>query len=315
MKWKDKLWSFGKQALHFSINSTADTLNTLGNIACMIGGGAFSLTYALDDSFGVSYYASGNVTGQVDVGFIVPAFNYTHIKGIPFERYLQEDNELSYTLVDYINPSVLLSLSVLTAASGILLSLLGTNLKLWEKSKEDHSYFKNMHDLEIPFPKKEEYFYHSAESIAHSLTIAMISCAAVGATIQLSGFLGSTQKITYPGSSKQKVNSIHYQGPVESILFPLQFLLHQNHTLKLPIINKDELAEIIIRAKAILNATYGGDMIFKSNDVTTLPITISSSAVSITSYLACNFFSEKANRMRNERLLSPTKVTDYKAIR
>lgn len=301
MKWIDRFWSVGADTLNFGIFIIADTLNAFGAVFNIVGGGTLALYQAMNSTLSVSYYGSGNATGEVLVGLEFPAFNYSLFKTIPFERYLQKDDELRYHFEDYVSPASVLEAGTIATALGATLSLVGTNLKHWQQDRQRRHYFATKHHVIIPPAQTMEWVYLSSESIAASFTVVLLSCSVVGAVLEFSGFIGQKHRITYPSNGLEYVNSLHYKGPVKSLLIPFQFLLHDNETLKLPIIDLDAAAELQVKAKAIVNATYGGDLVVKSNETTMAPLIASTSTLAMTSYLASTFFGRKAKIDNEER--------------
>lgn len=301
MSWMDKFWTAYGVVVNTAIDTTASTLNAMGSIACKIGGVGFAMSYGMDETIKASYYGSANSIGQVNMGIDLVKYKYSINGSIPFQYDTQRDGGASYHIKDYIHPDTVRAASALFTLSGTALRVLSANIKQWQQGREDTRYIKNKYGVQTTGTSIKEYFYVTAGTVCSSLSDSLLSCAATSTLINYSGIIGSNYHFTYPKTSSATVKSSNYQGPVQSSLIPLGLKIEQNITRKLPYIPVDVLIQEKIEANALINATYGGGLSFKSNDNTNLPAAIPAS-LGIGAYLASTFFARKAARQRDDRM-------------
>lgn len=302
MKWIDTCWSAYNMVVNTALNATISTLNTVGSLACMAGGAAFSLSFEMDETVTGSYYAAADISGEVTVGADIPQYQYSFNTSLPFHHYLQKDGDLSYSLTDFVQPATIRTTSAILSTAGTALRLVSANLRTWQQSRSDERFLKEQHRVNAIKPSFREYLYVNAESLASSLSYVSMGSAVTSAAIQWSGLPGSVQSITFPYSGKLKITSKHYTGPVTTALIPLEYTLDQNATMDLPIIHIPVEVEEKVNAQAVANTTYGGGVFFRSHSKADFPVAVPA-VLGTSAYLASNFFAGKAQRLRDERLI------------
>lgn len=301
MSWTDKFWTAYGMVLDATIDVTATALNGIGSVACMLGGAGFATSYAIDEKLNASYYGSANTVGQVNLGFDFLAFDYSINETIPIQHYDQMTGSVSYSMNDYIHPDTVRIGSAIFVTSGAILRALSANIKLWQQSRDDKRFFKHHYGVDIDRPHAQEYAFVNAESVCHSLYYTFTSSAIAGAVIHYSGLVGTNHSVTYPLVADQHVSSSSYNGPVNTVLIPIEFKLDRNITIDLPGLEDPVLVEEIVNANGMVNATYGGGLFFNSHSSSSFPVAVPAGA-GISAYLASSFFSKKSKHHRDERI-------------
>jgi hypothetical protein len=304
MKWIDTCRSAWKTVVNTTINAAISTLESLGSLACVAGGVAFSLSYEMDETVTGSYYASGNITGNVTFHGVAPKFdNYTFNTTVPFTHYLQQDGGLTYSLTELVLPETVRTTSAILSASGTALRLLGANLRTWQQGRYDSQFLEERFRVKAIGPTAREYLYANAQSLSSSLSFMTMGSAVSAAAIQWSGLLNYKPKITFPHSSDLHITSEHDTGPVTNEQIPLQYdLAPQNESIDLPIIHVPVEVDVQVAAQAVANTTYGGGVFFQSQSKGDFPVE-APAIIGASAYLAGNFFAVKARRLRSERLI------------
>lgn len=301
MKWIDSFWTAYDFAVNTVINTTIYCLNGVGTIACVAGGVAFPLSFAMDDTLTASYSGSAHTIGKVNLGVTVQEFNYSLNGSIPFHDYRAKDDGLTYHLQEYIDPATVQIASAILCTSGITLKALSASLKLWQQHRIDKKTFQSQHRIDPISPGGIEYLYVTGESFCDSLSYTLLTSTVTGLLIQYTGIIGSSMHFTYPPVGQGQVNTTHYQGPVDSSLIPVSYSLEQNSTITLPVFNMNVSAEEHVEALATINATYGGGLFLKSNNTTNFPSAIPA-VIGVITYNSSRFFSQKATETRDKRL-------------
>lgn len=304
MKWIDTCWAACKAVVNTAINTTISTLESVGSLACIAGGAAFSLSYEMDETVTGSYYASANITGNVTFHGVAPKLdNYTFNTTVPFNHYLQKDGGLTYSLTELILPETVRAASAILSASGTVCRLLGANLRTWQQGRYDSQFLQERFRAQSISPTAREYLYINAQSLFSSLSFMSMGSAVTAGAIQWSGLLNYKPKITFPHSSEQHITSEHYSGPVTNEMIPLKYdLAPQNETIDLPIIHMPVEVDIQVDAQALANTTYGGGVFFQSQSKGDFPVE-APAMIGTSAYLAGNFFAVKVRNLRAERLI------------
>lgn len=304
MKWIDTCWSACKTVVNTTINAAVSALESVGSLACVAGGVAFSLSYEMDETVTGSYYASGYVTGNVTFQATAPKLdNYTFSTIVPFTHYLQQDGGLTYSLTELISPETVRIVSAILSASGTGLRLLGANLKTWQQGRADSQFLQERFRVKAINPTAREYLYMNAHSLFSSVSYISMGSAVTAGAIQWSGLLNYKPEITFPHSSQQAISSEHYSGPVTNVMIPLKYdLPPQNESIVLPIVDVPVEVDVQVDAVALANTTYGGGVFFASGSKGNFPVE-APALIGTSAYLAGNFFATKARNLRSERLI------------
>lgn len=300
MTWTDTFWTTYTLVRDVTITTLADSMNALGSVACILGGVSFSLSQIMEESLTVSVFASANTTGYINVGVNIKELNYSLNGAMPFQHYVQKSEAKTYHLTDYISPDTIRAASGIFMSSGIVLRALGANLKTWQKHREKQELSYDALDLEpVSLPVKT-YLYVSAQSVSGSMTYTMFGCALTSIVIDISGFIGSTQRLTHPSHSAIYANSSHYNGPVNTTLVPVDISLDQNTMTTLPFTHINVTANEEGGTQSMANVSYGGELLFHSNASAHVPIAVPAVVGSLT-YVASRFFAKKASQSRKEQ--------------
>lgn len=308
MKWMDMFWTAYDVALDTTITCAADTLNGMGSLACMVGGGTFALSYSLEERLTISYYASLNTTGMINVTVVPQKLDYTATAQIPFQHYAEYDaGNYTSTLSNYINPDTLRVASAILSSSGTVLRFMGANLKLWQQNRTDKKLIDELgldedNFIEFRKPGLNEYLFTSAESFLNSVNLTMLGCAISATVIELAGLNSSSMRITLPFHGADQVNSTYYQGPVISTMVPAKFTLHENVTVQLPDLHMNVATHDKAQTSAQGNLSLGASILFQPPVDSEAPIGVPA-IISVGTYLASTFFGKKSERVRNERML------------
>lgn len=318
MKWMDMLWTAYDVALDTTITCAADTLNGMGSLACLIGGGTFALSYSLEEALTINYYASLNTTGTINVTVVPQKADYTVTAQIPFQYFAEHDRgNFTSNLSNYINPETLRTTSAIFATSGTILRFMGANIKLWQQNRTDKKLINKLGLDEDKFtefskPGLNEYLFASAESFLNSVNLSMLGCSISAAVIELTGLNSSSMRITLPVHGADQVNSTYYQGPVFSTMVPAKFTIHENVTVQLPDLHLNIATQDNAQTGAEGNLSLGAAILLQP-PADSEPLISVPAIISVGTYLASTFFGKKSEQARNERILEH-KPTSYHLI-
>ncbi|TAL58765.1 MAG: hypothetical protein EPN84_12380 [Legionella sp.] len=301
MSWRDGFWKVCSYVSDTTINATADLFNTVGSLACMVGGAGYATSYVMNGSLGGNYYGGAHALGDVAVRVYVSEYNYTYLQNIPLDRSISHSGSFSENINNYIHPNTFLGISTICTLSGIALRIASANLKTWQRSREDKQFAQENYHTVLRGPSIEEIMQVNAASLLGSLGIVCQTNAIVTGLINLSNFLGSVSKVTYPADSKIQVNSTDYSGPVNATVIPFSGELDENATLELPIVGKLHLTVSVI-GNGIINGTYGGDVLLQSNSKPNDNAIALPAFIGVSSYLASGFFAKKVSNQRDQRM-------------
>ena len=144
MRWRDRLWSAYGVVVDTTIEITANTLNMVGSLACMLGGAGFAMSFAIDEVLNASYYGAANAMGAVKLSVEFESFDYRINETIPFEDSFQKSDGIAYLLKDYLHQDAVQTTSVLLFSSGTVLRVVGANMKQWQQGRVDKAYYKKV---------------------------------------------------------------------------------------------------------------------------------------------------------------------------
>lgn len=316
MTWTDTFWSAYKIVSYTTelvvcttIGATVRALNSVGTLACMIGGAGFATSYSIDESLNASYYGSLNANGLVTLGLDAKQLRVKVNETMPFSRNDQMNWGATYNLVDYIYPYTIQTYSSIFFISGTALKVLCANVRHWQQNREQARDFKNKHGVKLMSPFITEYLGITTAAIFESLAQSSLSSAVTSNVINSTGLLGSSQSFTYPFQSNQTINSTYYKGPVTSTVFHLSEEMSKNITIKWPFINPFRqpvelsiLIEALIKGQGDMNATYGAGIFLKSNSKPNIPLGAISSTVAATSFLMSNSMFKLVKKQCDNRI-------------
>ncbi|MCL9683263.1 hypothetical protein [Legionella maioricensis] len=300
MGWRDRFWSAYGVVVDTTIEITANTLNMVGSLACVIGGAGFAISFAIDEVLNASYYGSVAAMGAVKLSVEFESFDYRINETIPFDDSFQKSDGISYLVKDYLHKDAVQITSAALFSSGTVLRVLGANMKQWQQGRVDKAHYKNRLGVDIPSPTGKEYLYTNAESLFGSLSYTFLSTAVTGAVIKAQ-VISPTQHLTYPDKGRIQVNEPYYKGPVTEVSIPLAYTFVRNISLDL-----FGFALLKARAQGLANATYGGGLFLQPADNPPDPPVVLPAALGASAYLVNNFFSKKLIHLRDERIMQET---------
>lgn len=299
MFWKNGLWSACTYAVDSAIGAAASTLNVVGSLACMIGGAGFASASGINETFTGAYYGNGTISGLVHLDVYFPQYTYTYKEDLPFQYSYEKDGSTDYQFQNYLHPDSLKAVSVVCMGVGMLFRLVAANLELLQQHQLDKHFYKEDRKHLLKSPSSQEFMYVSASAIIGSFTYAALANAVVGGIIDYSGWMGSTQRLTYPENSSLYVSSPNYTGPVNKIHIPFNYVIAKNVTVNLPIGPLDVEEKLELEANA--TGLYGAGLFAVSHSTPDYPIAASLTVGSL-AYLGSTFFANSAKRLRDERI-------------
>lgn len=266
MDWLKKLSDFSSALRYVAVNSTANTFNFLGSVACTAGGIGYAITDAMNVTAGVSYYGAVNGHVNATFGIEISPFGFTEDGSIPIHRQGQIEGGIFYALKDYITPGNVMTVSFLLMSSGTVLRVVGDNIKNWDRNQREIKFFKKQ-PVEFPRPSWKEHLYVNAGALCSVASQASFGYGCTQMVLQLSGFKGSSYSVTYPTHSPYHLNGSEYQGPVEHSEIPIDGVLYErNFTDTLPIIHTPIDVTEYLNASGTANADYGVGFFVNSHD-------------------------------------------------
>lgn len=310
MSWRDIFWTGCGVVVNTSINLVADTFELAGTATCILGGAAFSLSYAIDETLKAAYFGSVNALGQIGVNISVPDFNYSLNQTIPGNYSTQRDGGILYNSTSYLHPATLRIVSFIAIGSGTALTVIGANIKLLQEVKEDNKVLKGENEIEYSRPTLKEHSYLSASTLCRSLAYTSLGSTIAGIAINYSGLIGPVQSFTYPSSGTDLVNTTYYKGPVIHDVVPINYIIDRNLTVEL--LGRKVVVEELINVQGNATIQYGGGLFFQSKDKPDFPIAAPAVLTGVSS-ITGKFFAEKAKRLRDDRIYE-TKQGDYLTI-
>lgn len=283
MSWTKTFWSACSYVTDVSLSVTSYTLDSVGSLACFLGGVGLTSSQALDETIDASYLGAAKTVGMVQFDIQVRQFQYRIHETQPFARYDQMDGGSRFQVTDYLNPQIVQLYSGMCILSGTALKVMSANLNLFRQGLQDRKRFKNSHGSPLDMPYGTEFVMVTTGSMARSLALTAYGIGLAGIVIECSGLVGSSKNMTYPGDGPI-MSGKNYTGPVTSTLMPMEFSMAKNVTFKwpfperiirlpspfnynftIPAVEYNVLIELAGSAKGALNATYGGGAFFKSN--------------------------------------------------
>jgi len=312
MDWRDIFGKAYKLTADTLITGTASACNTVGSLACMLGGAGFTSSFALDEAFSATAYGSADAKGDVDLNVLIKKYNYDYNQTIPLDKFKETNTTITVELHDYLKPDHLRVVSSIMIIAGLLLRSMGANLNQFQQGKMDNRFFKKHHPVDIRessnamrSPSNKEYFYTNADSFYSSLTYILFSSAVLGMIIDYSGLMGSTRTIgRYPFSSEYTVNDSFYDGPVAVKALPFSGGLNHSSIVNLPIVGNLSVSELI-RVNGTADLRYGLTLRVDFNSTPDFAVGLPI-ALGIAAFMASNFFAKKAQEERDDRVIEQT---------
>lgn len=316
MNWTDRFWTAYGVVINTSIDLTVSTLNSVGSIACIVGGALGTASYFVNETVNVSYYGAAQFSSEIMVSLSLIEANYTYSQTIPFNHGAELNNELiGYTFDQLIKPANLWTASMILSFSGMALRALGANLNQWQLGRREQEYYKMKSAIPVGTPGWDEYAFTNAASIAGSISYVVLSSAIVEALINFTKLPGSAQSITYPSHSALYTSGPHYSGPIKPEVFVLDYKIDRNATFVIPGLDVLMHLEGTIDAVAQANVTYGGGVFFKSHSQASSPVIfpalLAGSAIGL---VAQQFFSRKNKEREINRVLEAERSEFYLPI-
>lgn len=311
MNWLEKLSTISSELWNTAVLTAAETLYAAGSIACTVGGIGYAASSAMNETVDISYYGKVSGAGNIILGADINIGSYTYGENqtIPVSRSGHMDGGMTYELEKYIPAQTVATASVLCMSSGMVLRTLGANLKLWQTSREEHHYFRKTKGVIIPSPSWKEYRNVTASAVSGSFAFSLIGYGLTGTILDLTDFIGSDYRITYPEQGAQQVTSSFYSGPVGTKPFDIDYHYQKNVTyLDGTMILKEK-----VDAGGIVNATYGVGFFIKSHNKTG-PSAIAPLALGFSADQAARFFNQKAQRQHAVRIAEAVPIVDYNLI-
>lgn len=308
MSWTDTLWSVGAYAYNTATNAVSKSFETLGNIACMLGGASLSAAYVVDESLSASYYATGNLTGSAHINITAIKFQKSVLEDMPFGAYRESSGSFSYVGNDFLEPSTLQAFGTILIGAGVVSKTIGANIRLWREAKLSQTTAKEIMLAEPETPGLKEYAFNSAQAISASLCIASMSHTITASVFQFSPLINHQYQFTYPSQSAHHINYGNYRGPVRPIQIPFHYVIDKNGTAEIYGIKLKLLEQILLSGN--ITGFYGAGVYFTPHNLQQ-PLLIPAAVTTGLSFLASSFFGDRARKLRDQQLLQNHSPHNY----
>lgn len=284
------------------IETVANTLNTVGSLACVAAGTGIMASYSINQSVDVSYFGMAQSQGSAQLSIDSTNFDIGANETFPvaFEQSLS--GAVNYDLKNQVHPQTIQFFSAICIGAGSLLKLASANLKHWNQNSKDNAYFKREEHRSIELPLRKEYLYVSIASFFSSCSYTLFSLSFSNLLFDyLNGLIGSRQAITYPNQGIQAPEGSNYSGPLKNEQFPIDKSYQQQGSFKIASLPFPINFTAVIQLAATANVSFGEELIIHSKKPET-PVASFLLPIAALSYWAETYFTNKAARSRDIRI-------------
>lgn len=301
MRWKNLVSAVIDRALDY----TVVVCSYGGALVAAAGSAGFTIARGMDKPVEISYAAAGVAAGDLKVRARLEGTEFAANVTLPIHASGDTDGQQNKNVSNWADPSFVRMVSAIAVVSGTAMKLFGDRMRLVQRYRADKACMVTDEDIPLAKPPLRVNLSVYAESLATSLSLAMLGNMAATCVIYYSNILGSDVDITYPASGSVYANSTLYDGPVISKIYPLVINFDPTEALlKLPIIGEVKIL-LDMAVHGVANVTYGAGVNLQQSSPPIIPPAAAvaiTSTVAVLSFEAHRFFSERVVADRDERI-------------
>ena len=303
MIWKNLVGAVINRALDY----TVVVCSYGGALVAAAGSAGFTIARGMDKPVDISYAAAGVAAGDLKVSARLEGMDFAANVTLPIHASGDADGQQNKNVANWADPSFVQMVSAIAIVSGTVIKLLGDQLRIVQRYRADRARLVTDEEVPLAKPPLQVTLSVYAESLATSLSLAMLGNMAATCVIYYSNLLGSDVDLTYPASGPSYMNSTLYDGPAISRIYPLVINFDPTEALlKLPFIGEVKIL-LDMAVHGFANVTYGAGVTFQQSSPPIIPpgaAVAITSAIAVLSFEAHRFFSERVVVDRDERIAS-----------